>query len=117
MMVCFLSLGIISASFIMVFKMGDPLGWAFGSVSALFGGMFFPVAVLPGWIRWLAYLLPTTYSLEGMRKSLLVSSSFSDIFPNILALLLFSAVLFPLSLQVFRLSLAKAKKDGTLTHY
>jgi ABC-2 type transport system permease protein len=37
--ICFCSLGIISASFIMIFKRGDPVNWVFGSVSALLGGV------------------------------------------------------------------------------
>lgn len=114
---CFLSIGILSASFILVYKMGNPLSWVFGSLSGLFGGVLFPITLLPGWLRWLSYLLPITYSLEGLRLSLLSSASLSRILPNILALLGFSAVLFPVSLLTFRAALKKAKKDGTLMHY
>ncbi len=115
--VCFLSLGILSASFILVFKMGNPLSWIFGSVSGLLGGMVFPVAVLPAWIRWASFLLPVTYSLNGMRRSLLASVGFSAILPDIAALAAFNVVLLPLSLAAFRAAIRKAKKDGTLTHY
>ena len=115
--VCYLSIGILSTSFLLVFKKGDPFGWIFGSLSGLFGGVFFPFAVIPSWIRWISHCLPITHTLNGLRYSLLSSASFSQILPSILALLGFSAVLLPLSLFVFRLSLSKAKKDGTLTHY
>jgi ABC-2 type transport system permease protein len=115
--VSFLSIGIFSASFILVYKMGNPLSWLFGSLSGLFGGVLFPISILPDWLRWISYLLPITYSLEGLRLSLLSSASLSEILPNILALLGFSGVLFPLSLFIFRASLKKAKKDGTLMHY
>jgi ABC-2 type transport system permease protein len=114
---CFLSLGILSASFILVFKMGNPLSWLFGSVSGLLGGIVFPVAILPAWIRWASYLLPVTYSLNGMRRSLLASAGFSAIAPDIAALAAFNAVLLPLSLITFRAAIRKAKRDGTLTHY
>jgi ABC-2 type transport system permease protein len=114
---CFLSLGILSASFILVFKIGNPIAWLFGSVSGLLGGMAFPVAVLPPWIRWASVFLPITHSLEGLRRSLLSSSSFSEILPSVAALAAFSAVLLPISFWTFRLSLRKAKKDGTLTQY
>lgn len=113
----YMSIGILSASFILVFKLGNPFSWAFGSLSALFGGVFFPVAVLPGWLRWLSSLLPITYSLEGLRKSLLLSLPLEALWPEIKALLIFSFLLGPLSLFVFRVALKKAKKDGTLTHY
>lgn len=114
---CFLSIGILSASFIMVYKMGNPFSWVFGSVSGLLGGVFFPIAVLPAWLKWISYILPITYSLEGMRQSLLTSASFSEILPNIFALALFGGILFPISLIIFRWAVVKAKRDGTLTHY
>ena len=114
---CFLSVGILSASFLLVYKMGNPLSWIFGSVSGLLGGIVFPVAILPSGIRWLSYLLPVTYSLDGMRKSLLASAGFGSILPDIGALAAFNAVLLPLSLVAFRLAVRKAKRDGTLTHY
>lgn len=115
--ICFLSIGILSASFILVYKLGNPLSWVLGSASGLLGGVFFPIAVLPSWIKWLSYLLPITHSLEGLRLSLLSSASLGEIFPSIRALSVFAAALFPLSLWVFRLALAKAKKDGSLTYY
>jgi ABC-2 type transport system permease protein len=114
---CFISLGILSASFILVYKMGNPISWIFGSVSGLLGGVLFPVSVLPPWVRWLSYLLPVTHSLEGVRRSLLASVHFSQILPSIGALAAFSGALMPLSLIVFRLALRKAKKDGTLTQF
>jgi ABC-2 type transport system permease protein len=115
--VCFLSIGILSASFILVYKLGNPFGWIFGNITNLLGGVFFPIAVLPSWIRWLSYLLPITYSLEGLRHSLLSSASLSQLFPNIIALFIFSIILLPLSFYIFRVALLKAKRDGTLTHY
>jgi ABC-2 type transport system permease protein len=113
----YMSIGVLSASFILVYKLGNPFSWAFGSLSALFGGVFFPVAVLPDWLRWISSWLPITYSLEGLRKSLLLSLPLGALWPEIRALLIFSLFLVPLSLLVFRIALKKAKKDGTLTHY
>ena len=115
--VCFLSIGILSASFIMVYKMGNPINYVFGTISGLLGGVFFPVAVLPPWIKWLSYLFPLTHTLEGARKGLLVSASFSAILPSIMALVVFGVIFFPLSLYVFRIAVRKAKKDGVLAQY
>ena len=115
--VCFLSIGILAASFIMVYKMGNPFSWVFGSVAGLMGGVFFPISVLPDWLRWVSYVIPITYSLEGLRLSLLSSAGFPEILTNILALGVFGGVLFPLSLVSFRWAVIKAKRDGTITHY
>jgi ABC-2 type transport system permease protein len=124
--ICFSSLGIISASFIMVFKRGDPVNWVFGSVSAnwvfgsvsaLLGGVFYPITVLPIWLRFFSYLLPITYSLRGMRLALLQGYSLSALTLEILALIVFSVLLLPLGIICFRYAVKKAKMDGSLTQY
>lgn len=115
--ICFLSVGVLSASFILVYKTGNPFSWILGTVSGLLGGVVFPVALLPAWIRWVSSLLPVTYALDGMRKSLLASSSFAEILPDVAALAAFSAFLVPLSLVAFRWAVRKAKKDGSLSHF
>jgi ABC-2 type transport system permease protein len=115
--ICFLSIGILSASFIMVYKTGNPFSFVFGTISGLLGGVFFPVTILPPWIKWLSYLLPITHTLEGVRHGMLSSSSFAEILPSILSLSIFAALLFPLSLFIFRLAVKKAKKDGVLSQY
>ena len=114
---CFLSVGILSASFILVFKMGNPFGWILGGVSGLLGGMVFPVSILPSWVRWVSSLLPVTYALGGMRRSLLAPAGFRALLPDVAALAAFNAVLLPLSLVAFKAAIRKAKRDGTLTHY
>jgi ABC-2 type transport system permease protein len=115
--ISFGSLGILSASFIMVLKRGDPVSWVFGGISGLLGGLYYPVSVLPGWLQTLSYLLPVTYALEGMRMAVLRGYSLSALMPNILALLVFSVIMLPLSIMAFGFAVKKAKRDGTLTQY
>lgn len=115
--ICYLSIGILSACFVLIFKVGNPVGWIFSSVSGFLGGMIFPVSVMPAWIRWISPFLPFTHSLEGLRRSLLASASFRDILPSVAALGAFSAVLLPAGLILFRFALSKAKRDGTLTQF
>ncbi len=115
--ISFGSLGIISASFIMIMKRGDPIGWMFTSVSGLLGGLYYPISVLPNWLQKFSYLLPVTYSLEGMRLALLKGYSLSELIPNILALVIFSIIMLPLGILIFGYAVKRAKRDGTLTQY
>lgn len=114
---CFSSLGIISASFIMVFKKGNPLNWIFVNLSYLLGGVLYPISVLPEWLKKISYLLPITYSLEGMRMALIKGYTIHDLLPNIIPLLGFTVVLMPLSMYVFDLSVKRAKIEGSLIQY
>ena len=115
--VAFSSFGIISASFIMVLKRGDPLTWIFTTLSWLAGGLYYPVSVLPQWLQKVAAFLPITYALEGMRLALLQGYGLRRLLPNITVLALFGAVMLPLGLLGFNWAVTKAKRDGSLTQY
>lgn len=113
----FVALGIIAASIIMVTKRGDPLTWMVGSLFTLFGGVMFPVSVLPEWLQPVANLFPTTVALDAMRLALLQGATFERLLPNIGGLILFALILVPLSLFAFRTALDIARRDGSLTQF
>jgi ABC-2 type transport system permease protein len=115
--ISFSSFGILSASFVMVLKKGDPVAGIFNGISWLLGGVYYPIAILPVWLRAFSYFIPVTYSLEGMRLALLKGASCYQLLPNILSLLAFTAVLMPLSIYAFQYAIRLAKRDGSLTHY
>jgi ABC-2 type transport system permease protein len=115
--IAFSSLGIISASFIMIFKRGDPLAWIISTSSTLLGGVYYPISILPDWLQGLSLLFPITYALDAIRLSLLQGYGFAGISRDLLALVLFSLITLPISLLVFRYAVRRAKKDGSLAYY
>ena len=115
--ISFSSLGIIAASFIMVLKRGNPITWLFNATSNLLGGIYYPITVLPTWLLFFSYLLPITYALRAMRLALLQGETLASLWPDILALIIFSLVLLPTSLIAFSYAVRKSKIDGSLTHY
>jgi ABC-2 type transport system permease protein len=113
----FSSIGIISASFILVLKRGDPVVLFFSGISRLLGGVYFPITILPIWVQKISHLLPITYSLHGMRMAILMGHSVKDISRDIFALILFSIIFLPFSILCFKFALGKAKKYGSLIYY
>jgi ABC-2 type transport system permease protein len=113
----FAGLGILSASYLLLFKRGNPAKWMVLSVSGLIGGVMYPVSVLPGWLQGVSRIVPVTYSLEGMRAALLGGAPLPELWPALRALLIFAAVLLPLSLAVFSWVLRRTKITGKLTHF
>jgi ABC-2 type transport system permease protein len=109
--------GILSACFVMVFKRGNPVDFLFGSLSTLLGGVYYPIEVLPSWLQILARFFPLTYSLEAMRRALLVGESLADLWWEVAVLAAFSVVLLPLSMVAFRYAVRQAKRDGSLTQF
>ena len=115
--ICFSSIGILSASFIMVFKRGDPINMFLMGTSELFGGVLFPIEVFPGWLQNVSHVLPITYSVNGMRHALLQGYSIGELAPELLMLVLFSVLLLPLSLFVFDRAVQRVKAEGGLIQY
>ena len=113
----FSGLGILSASYLLVFKRGNPVNWAVVGLSSVVGGMMYPVSVLPKWLQVVARLIPVTYSLEGMRAAILGHASMRELWPSLAGLLAFAAVVLPVSLLVFSWALRRTKVTGTLTHF
>lgn len=112
----FAGLGILSASYQILFKRGNPAKWIVLGVSGLLGGMMYPISVLPRPLQIVAHLIPVTYSLEGMRAALLDGAGWSRIGPSILTLLAFAAILLPFSFLIFAWALNRTRVTGTLTH-
>lgn len=114
---CFAPLGIISASVIMVFKRGTWFQTLINGAGFLLGGVAYPVDVLPGWASRVSQYLPLTHSVNAMRESLLNGRSPLAIRNDLYFLAAFAAILIPISLMTFELSVNRTKQLGTLTQY
>ena len=111
------SIGIISAAFIMLFKRGDPITWLISLFSGFFGGVYFPISILPNKLQFISQLLPITYALSALRHALLQGYSLKMLSSDIVILLFFTLVLFPLSIFIFKYAVERVKTEGSLAHY
>jgi ABC-2 type transport system permease protein len=97
------------------------LGEGVAGALYLFSGAIFPLEVLPVWLRWIGYLMPVTYWLELVRRSLVGSvaeafptlSNLSDL--QILGILFVLTVVFAiLARVVFRWCEFRAREEGKI---
>jgi ABC-2 type transport system permease protein len=97
------------------------LGEAVAGALYLFSGAIFPLEVLPPFLRWIGYLLPITYWLELLRRSLIGSvaqafptlSQFSN--SQLFAILIGLTVVYGLlSIVVFRWCEYHARERGVI---
>lgn len=115
--ICFAGLGIVSASFIVCFKEGDPINFLIGAGLSVFGGAFFPVEIIKGSFQLISVFLPTTYAFDAIRYALFKGYSVFMLQPEILALAAFSAVFFVAGVISFNAAVKRAKQNGSLSHY
>lgn len=110
------ALSILFAAVVILIKQADPIVAAYSMMAAILGGMLFPVEALPGWMQPLAWLIPLSHALSGMRLGL-EGETPSDVLPHAAALVALCAVLLPISILAFNWALSRARQDGTLVQY
>ncbi|MFC1496605.1 ABC transporter permease [Candidatus Margulisiibacteriota bacterium] len=115
--ITFSSLGILSASFVLVFKKGNPVAWVINAVEGLIGGVYFPITVMPEPLQLLAKFFPITHAIRALELAVYKGYSVFQLSTEILLLVLFSVLLLPLGLFAFNFALDKARKDGSLVQY
>lgn len=111
------AIGTLAASFLILFKRGEPVIMIYGLAAGVLGGALFPTTVLPSWIRWMSYLVPHSYVINAERQLLMTDPPAGGMSPglSILVLLGFCAVTFTVGLAVFDRSLNVARKWGILS--
>jgi len=71
------AIGIFATALIMRFgQAAESLAWAVPFLIQPLTAVYYPVAVMPGWLQWAALALPSTHVFEGMR-SVMAGTGFS----------------------------------------
>lgn len=87
------------------------------SISMIFSGVYFPITVLPHFLQPIGHFLPFYYSIEGLRRSMLPSTSTEELLWYVLILFIFTIIFLILGFFILQKGFIKAKKDGSLIHY
>jgi len=111
------AVGVLSASYLVLFKRGEPILAAYGLAASLLGGALFSIDVLPWWLRWMSYLVPHAYAI-GAERALLAPGT-----PNggisvrlaVVVLVVFSVAGLWLGLRAFAAALQYARRLGILS--
>lgn len=112
-----IGLGMASAGVTLIIKKGNPIGVLFSMFSDILSGVYFPLTVLPFWLKGFSAFIPLTYSLKALRLVILKGYTIRQVLPEVFALIGFSVILIPVGFLVVHYSLRKAKIDGSLIQY
>jgi ABC-2 type transport system permease protein len=110
-------IGMISASFILYFKRGDPVNFLLTMGTTFFGNVVFPSKVLPPAIAWVSDWVPMSWSLRIVRGALLQGAGFAEVSGQLLRLGVLTAILVPTGLIAAKVAIRKAKQEGSLVQY
>ena len=110
-------IGILSASFILYFKRGNPINFLLSGTTMLFGTVFFPAEQLPEILQPVSNYMPITWSLRIVRGVLLEARTLDQLSGELVQLAILTVVLVPLGLLASRYAIRRAKREGSLIQY
>ena len=106
------AIGLCVSALILRFGLGaESLAWLAIFLMAPISAIYYPVSVLPGWLQWVAWALPSAHVFEGMRAILFDETVRTDLMRNALAL---NALYIGLGVAAFLYSVHVARKRGLL---
>lgn len=111
-----LTLGVFAATLQIAVQRGSVVIWLLGGVWFLTGTLF-PVGTLPALLQWVAWCIPITHALNGMRGALLQGQSTAALLPDIEWLGVAVLLLAPASLGAFSWIVRRGRREGTLSAY
>jgi ABC-2 type transport system permease protein len=113
----YLPVGLIAAALVLAFRTTGPLPSAVLVASGLLGGVYYPTQVIPSWIQRLSDVVPLTYGLRALRRTLLEGAPLGAVAGDIATLVGFIMLLTAVSLFALSEALHYARRTGTLAQY
>jgi ABC-2 type transport system permease protein len=106
------SIGLFVAGLVLRYGLGaESFAWAFIFALAPLCGVYYPTAILPGWVQMLSALLPASYIFNGMRAVLIDHVVLAD---NLLYALGLNLVWLTAGVAGFLMFHARARERGML---
>jgi len=116
-LLAFAPYGLAAASATLVFK--QAIGGTTFLVAgiSLVSGLYFPVDLLPDWLRWASEAQPFTPAVDLLRHVLVGTDLRHPAWAEVLKLVAFAVVLLPVSLLLLREAVGAAQRRATITEY
>jgi ABC-2 type transport system permease protein len=110
------ALALLFVAMVVRFKQAPGAAYLLAAIS-LVAGFYFPVALLPAWIRWTSDVQPFTPAVELLRHLLVGQPLQGSAWADVARLVGFTAVLLPLGMAGLTVAIERSRRLGTLTEY
>jgi ABC-2 type transport system permease protein len=84
---------------------------------SIVSGLYFPISLLPGWMRWMADAQPFTPAVDLMRHVMVDSPLREPVLGELAKMAGFTVVLLPLSIMLLSVALRLSRRWGTILEY
>lgn len=90
--VCIACIALLAGGLLRTTQQAESLAWLVGMVMAALGGCWWPLEIVPPWLRGLGHLFPTAWAMDGFHSMITFGQSITALALPIGALLVMAAV-------------------------
>ena len=112
-----LPFGVLATAMVIAFRTSGHIPQAVIMLSGFLGGVWYPTQVVPSWIQHVSQVLPLTYGLRALRRTLLDGASLGASMTDLSIVVAFGVTLMLVSSAGLLLALRYARRNGTLAQY
>jgi ABC-2 type transport system permease protein len=116
-MLAFMPFAFILVALVMAFKQISSATQFIIAGVAIVGGLYFPIAVLPEWIRWASEVQPFTPAADLLRHLLVNTPLAHSAMVDLLKLVGFVVLLLPAGFALLRAAIRYGQRTGTVAEY
>ncbi len=113
-MVALVAVGVFFASFFVLTRAADQVATSLQAPIRYLSGVAFPVAALPAVFQLFAYILPVTYGIDALRRTVVQQGTLTDLLGTLAPLYIFTVLLFLAGHLVLKRVEVQAKRNGSL---
>jgi ABC-2 type transport system permease protein len=113
----FAPFGLLLAAAVTMFKQTSAGATLIVTGLSLVAGVYFPIALLPGWIQWASDVQPFTPAVDLLRHLLVDTPMKGSAAVAVLKLAGFAAVMLPLAILLLHAAVDRGRRKGTITEY
>ncbi len=120
LVLCCFGLGLVGASsfFLLEVKDGsEPVSWGVTVLARIASGVYYPLSIIPFWLRPLGRLVPHTYALRSIRLVLIQGHGFDDprVVTDSLVLVCYAVTAIALGIWMLRRGIRTAERVGGMS--
>ena len=115
--IAFAPFGLLLTAMVVVFKQSNAGATLVITGVTLLAGIYFPVALLPEWIRWASDVQPFTPAVDLLRNVLVGTEMTESASLAVAKLVLFATVLLPFAMLALRAAVDHSRRRGTIGEY
>lgn len=113
----FAPFGVLIAAVVMVIKQAATATTFLIAVVSIVGGLYFPITLLPGWVRWMSEVQPFTPAVQLLRYVLVGSTTPTRPWLDVARLVGFMVLLLPIAVITLREAVRISRRRGTIAEY